>query len=40
MWGLTESIRDMFLGSAQQAIRLQNQANARSAEQGEALGRG
>ncbi|MFJ5890398.1 helix-turn-helix domain-containing protein [Streptomyces californicus] len=41
MWGLTEQIREMFLGSARQAIRLQAQANAgRSAERGEALGRG
>ncbi|MFI0934680.1 XRE family transcriptional regulator [Streptomyces sp. NPDC021019] len=43
MWGLTDSIREMFVGSAQHAIRLQNQANARRTEQqgrGEALGRG
>jgi hypothetical protein len=43
MWGLTEpGIREMFLGSAQHAIRLQNQADARraDAERGGALGRG
>lgn len=37
MWGLVEpGIREMFVGSAQQAIRLQHAADTRSREQGTA----
>jgi hypothetical protein len=40
MWGITEpGIRDMLIGSVKQAIRLQNEANSRNTERGEAVGR-
>ncbi|MFF4388507.1 helix-turn-helix domain-containing protein [Streptomyces sp. NPDC001552] len=40
MWGITEpNIRGMLVGNIEQAIRLQNEADGRREERGEAVGR-